>query len=853
MTISNIIFQRCSLREDRSIVQVDRCDPDATEGTVRLHHVTFRNNSLEGARGISVDRQSCSALEMVDVVFSDNACGDGCLGSLSSRNTLRRVVLERNARLSPGDANQSLVLMPPDSNSSVSGLVSRANGLSSLRVDSGELEVAASEFEGNAGESAIVLNRAFRVRIVDSTFRRNSAALSGAAILSNRTDRLILSNCSFESNAAESGGAVASTDTDLRIRSCSFRSNEARDRGGGILAERNVLDVQFSVFESNNASTSGGALCLAEVAETSLSDIQCRNNTSGNGGCLQASRSGELVIEESVFSNNTVTENGGGAHLIEQESALIREVTWQNNTAKNKGGGFSSESSNITSQASFYISNHANSGAGFSFEDGTVDSDGDSFSDNSADLVGGAIASSEAQMIIRNSILMQNRGHRGGGIDVLTSETVIHNVTFSQNLAHTSRGGGLACHRSTMNITHSLFIANAAINSGGAMDAILCSQILARNLTLQDNRCNSTGGGISLEGVIEYNISDSYLGGNTASVGGAMHVDNSTVFMDRCRMRSNMARNGAGMSVYKNGSVVLENSTVLSNQAADLGGGVYSNRATIRTRSVIFRNNSAGEQGGALFGDQMSVLTIAESAVLRSRSRFGGGIFTRVNSSVTIHRTRMQRNLVTAAGGGIHSELSSVNVRQSVFSRNKALAGGALSLARSSLQVIHSNFSHEAATRSGGAMALTGNTSAVLIEVRVKNCTAGTGGGMWLSGSVVRSSGLWISACRADVQGGGVLASRSSRFLSSNSSFSDNDAGEHGGGIAFESDAPQNLALQLNKCTFDDNTAHLGGASNNARSIVHSEFWFLQVLSMSLRDTNREAVPRPMLRAHSSP
>ena len=82
------------------------------------------------------------------------------------------------------------------------------------------------------------------------------------------------------------------------------------------------------------------------------------------------------------------------------------------------------------------------------------------------------------------------------------------------------------------------------------------------------------------------------------------------------------------------------------------------------------------------------------------------------------------------------------------------------------------------------------------------------------------SSELWISACHAEVKGGGVFADRSSRFLSSSSSFSDNVAGEHGDGIAFESDVPQNLALQLNECAFNYNRADLGGAFNDLRSSI---------------------------------
>ena len=289
--------------------------------------------------------------------------------------------------------------------------------------------------------------------------------------------------------------------------------------------------------------------------------------------------------------------------------------------------------------------------------------------------------------------------------------------------------------------------------------------------------------------------------------------------MCRCRIESNSASNGAGLSVYQRASVALENSTVLSNRAANLGGGIYSHGPTFSTRDVTFQNNSAGDQGGALFGDQLSVLTIAESIINGSRSRYGAGIFGRVNSSVTIRLSDIQHNLATVAGSGVHSENSVVNVHQSSFSKNKASIGGSLLLVHSYLHVDNASFWDEVATQSGRSMALMQNSSAAVIDVFVKNCAVRTGGGITLSGSNMTSSELWISACRAEVKGGGVFANRSSRFLSSSSSFSDNEAGEHGG-VAFESDEPQHLALQLNECAFNYNSAHLGGASNDLRSSI---------------------------------
>ncbi len=810
--IANIVFRNCSLkREGRSIIQVDRCDHNETEGTVQLRHVTFRRNSLDGARGISIDRSSCSALEMVNVVFSDNACGDGGFGSFSLRNTLRDVKLERNTHLSQGDAQQSLMLMPPESFSSVHRLVTRENSLSSLRIErGGELRLAESDFEEN-GDSSIVLDRASRVHITDSSFRRNTAALSGAAILTDATDRVTLSNCSFDANSAETGAAIASVDTDLRIRNCTFRSNVVRNRGGAIFAEKNILDLQSSVFETNSASTSGGALCLVEMDEAILSDIECSNNTSGNGGCVQASRSTGLVIQRSAFSNNTVSANGGGADLVELRSVMIQEVTWRNNIAGQRGGAFSAESSNVTSQASAYLSNRASSGAGFLIEYGSIESDRDTIVGNAAPTAGGGVAALRTSIALRNSLVMQNLGHRGAGVDVLSSDTIIHNVSFAQNYAHTSRGGGLACHTSNMTVTDSQFESNVAVNGGGAIDANLCPNIVGRNLVLRNNRCSQQGGGTSIVDGTDFTLFDSVLQGNSAESSGAINNYNATIHIVGCIIDSNVAEMAGAMLVIRKGEIMIEDSIVSSNHASNIGGAIYS-QSKLFARNVTFRNNSAVENGGVLLGSESSTSEISDSVIFDSRSRKGGAILIRDNSSITLDRTLLNNNSATQSGGGVYVLDATATVRKTDFEENRAITGGSVFLEKNStLHMTASSFKNDAASLSGGSIAATSNSTVSIVRTTFSNCSAATGGAAWLSNSSLTASRLQIRVSNAIQDGGGIFVNVSSTFFCSDCVFRENRAGRHGGAVAFDSDRPQSLALHLNECTFEKNQADLGG------------------------------------------
>ena len=835
MLIANIVFRGCSLKkENRSIIQVDSCDHNESGGTVQLRHVTFRRNSLDGARGVSIDRSSCSDLEMVNVVFSDNACGDGCFGSLSPKNTLRDVKLKRNIRLSEGDAQQSLMLMPPESSSSVYRLVARENDLSSLRVEKGELRIVESDFEEN-GDSSIVLDRASRVRVIDCSFRRNTAALSGAAILADATDRVTLANCSFDSNIAESGGSIASMDTDLRIRNCTFRSNVVSNRGGAIIGEKNVIDLQSSVFENNSASVSGGAICLVDVDEASLSGIQCSNNTSGNGGCLQASRSTGLVIQRSVLTNNTVTENGGGVDVVDQRSFIIQEVTWTNNVAGQRGGAVSAESSNVTSQASAYRSNRATSGGGFLIEYGSAESDRDTFVGNVASAGGGGIAALRTSIALRNSLMMQNSGHRGAGVDVLSSDTIIHNVSFAQNAAHTSRGGGLACHTSNMTVTDSQFDSNAAVNTGGAIDANLCPNIIGRNLLIRNNRCSQQGGGIGIIDGTDFTLIDSVLHGNSAGTSGAVHNQNSTIHLIGCSIDSNIARSAGGMVVVRNGEIVIEDSLVTSNHAHSVAGAIYS-ESKLLARNVTFRNNSAVENGGALYGDGSSTSEISDSFIIDSRSRKGGAILVRGNSSITLDRTLVRNNMATQSGGGVYILDAATTVRNTDFDENRALTGGSVFLEKNStLHMTASSFKSDVAFLSGGSIAATSNSTVSIVETTFSNCSAAMGGAVWLSNSSLRASRLRMRSTNAIQDGGGIFANVSSTLVCSDCVFRANSAGRYGGAVAFDADRPQSLALHLNACSFVKNEADLGG--NPHRSIISLSIPVLGALHIA---TDRE-------------
>ena len=299
--------------------------------------MAFRQNAFNGSSGLSVSHASCSSVEMVDVVFANNTCGDQCFAKLAQENDLRDLRLRRNKRLSEESTASSLMTSPKGSSTSVSNLIAGLNELSVMRIVEGSLEMRNAEIE-TTSESTLLLDHAQGVVIANSSFRKNSARLFGAAILSNTTESLSISNCSFTSNIAETGGAIASFYSNLSIDGSFFRDNVATVDAGSLLVSNGTLELLSSIFQNNTALVNGGAIFLTTSISSRLSAVQCHNNTARNGGCLKTSASRDLVVRKSVLSNNSA-DNGGGIYYEEVSESKIVNTVFEENVARSAGGG----------------------------------------------------------------------------------------------------------------------------------------------------------------------------------------------------------------------------------------------------------------------------------------------------------------------------------------------------------------------------------------------------------------------------------------------------------------------------------------------------------------------------------
>jgi predicted outer membrane repeat protein len=261
----------------------------------------------------------------------------------------------------------------------------------------------------------------------------------------------------------------------------------------------------------------------------------------------------------------------------------------------------------------------------------------------------------------------------GGALFTRFGIVTIANCTFANNTANNTAGGALHIRSSTVNITGSVFNANAS-NGGGFGGAIHADgvgstptgtggtlQISATSFT--NNTALNQGGAIFAylypskgESVTLNTINmtgnqvldssgTTYLG--TRTFGGGIAIDqgdatilNSTIANNRVHSDAD-GGTGGGLSLTANGTVRISNSTVSNNRAEGsnanaIGGGllISGNSQPFVVTHTTIAQNFAGSAGGGIVSQANGTLrntivagnTAAASAQCSAQLTNGGGV-----------------------------------------------------------------------------------------------------------------------------------------------------------------------------------------------------------------------------------
>lgn len=376
------------------------------------------------------------------------------------------------------------------------------------------------------------------------------------------------------------------------------------------------------------------------------------------------------------------TESGVTIKDAGDTNVLLKDLTIEKNKGKQGGGVHIENSQNVTIDHCTIQGNTGTRGGGIYTEHSTVEVKGSTFEKNTATDDGGAIAATQnSSLTVRNSKVLENKAaDTAGGILAEKSTLEVTDSIIDGNRA--SVGGGLYISdidapgetkedKPEHTITRTEITNNTADGQGigggiylGAQKLTITDSKLTGNNTISKNG-QTQGGAIVAYSPGDFTLDNTLIQGNTADVGGGIHVLSTKL---------------------RDSHIILCNNTrITGNVANQFGGGIFldnmNNPAVLELVNASVDNNTANIAGG--IGNYGSIVVLKDGAVLENNTakQYGGGLYNRGKVTVESGATVMNNTASTYGGGLYNKGEATVESGAKLYNNHAALAGDDIYLA----------------------------------------------------------------------------------------------------------------------------------------------------------------------------
>lgn len=553
---------------------------------------------------------------------------------------------------------------------------------------------------------------------------RQKSSYKGCVLTSENTS-LTLENLKITGGKENNSGGIYIKSGNLTLKNCVVTKNESSNGGGGIQFDGENLIVEDSEISENNgdpggiwvkedcaqtkiknsnikdnvASSGGGGLKLAgesTIEGCEISGNKAESSTGGvGGGLILAFNNKSCKIINSVISNNTAGESGGGIYMIAGElrlgSGAVIGKKLDPDVAENDISKVATDKeygNRSTKKLTSDTGTDFDVGAGIFVAGGKVLMYEDSYiCRNYTECSGGGVFIKEgAEFFMYGGVVGWNRSNFGGGIlcegrlGILYSSRICYNKVSTQLVqGFCGRGAGIAVNRvndktQAMIQDRTKIFGNSAVrdaNSSTNTDALGAGIYSSGPLTIKG----------------EIQIYDNY----TDSDGAAIGIEGGTATLSGCKIYSNRAgRNGGAIfisSVDQNKDAetpetlaIKKDVSIYSNSTAGGGGAIYATTnpssaagkcsyVTIgedkNTEGIVIKDNNA-KRGGAFYGANnarfvMNAGKVSENYSTGITSGDGGGAMfiwggDSNYSTFTMNGGEISGNMAEngGAGGAVH-------------------------------------------------------------------------------------------------------------------------------------------------------------------------------------------------------
>ena len=427
-----------------------------------------------------------------------------------------------------------------------------------------------------------------------------------------------------------------------------------------------------------------GNITIAKWIKLNLNKHKIEGNVdvdlSGKKGDTATSQDGETDAGKKVeITGGTITgatESGVTIKDAGDTNVLLKDLVIEENKGKQGGGVHIENSQNVTIDHCTIQGNTGTRGGGIYTEHSTVEVKDSTFEKNTATDDGGAIAATQnSSLTVRNSKVLENKAaDTAGGILAEKSTLEVTDSIIDGNRA--SLGGGLYISdidapgetkedKPEHTITRTEITNNTADGQGigggiylGAQKLTITDSKLTGNNTISKNG-QTQGGAIVAYSPGDFTLDNTLIQGNTADVGGGIHVLSTKL---------------------RDSHIILCNNTrITGNVANQFGGGIFldnmNNPAVLELVNASVDNNTANVAGG--IGNYGSIVVLKDGAVLENNTakQYGGGLYNRGKVTVESGATVMNNTASTYGGGLYNKGEAIVESGAKLYNNHAALAG----------------------------------------------------------------------------------------------------------------------------------------------------------------------------------
>ena len=516
----------------------------------------------------------------------------------------------------------------------------------------------------------------------------------------------------------------------------------------------------------------------------------------------------------------------GGALILSNSNVAINNCQFEENNAKIGGAIFSESRSNITITNSHFISNHATDcddnelclgGALFIDGTSTVAIHSSTFENNTSDQYGGGVAvvsQSNGALTLVATTFNNNRVKLDGGAVYLNRSCVtIRECEFSYNEA--DRNGGAIASNASSSVTpsSSRFISNSSTTDGGELNTINRATLI-ENSIFMNNTAQGSGGVIYAEYYSTVKLTeDCVLINNSATGSGGVMLAKmeSSLLVEDCTFRDNVARFGAVILVTENSTCRINSSTFSGNQAMSRGGVICVEESG--TSAVIdnssFTQNNADSYGGVADVQNGGDLLVTDSSFDQNSANEGGVLDGYAMSHLKVYRSSFYKNMANMGGVIILGRGSTLITEESVYFCNNDIDIGAVIRAVDGNKIaIHDCKFINNSGNYGGVVAASNNNTVSIINSTFHGNRANTDGAV-LYTRILGMATVYGSTFIDNIAiNDGITLAADNSFMTLNyNTFEDNVAG-HDGGVAY---AYVNSTIAIDSCTLINNRADNSG------------------------------------------